>query len=236
MSGMTPELKPTVIGLGHTAPRASDRVALASSVLRRPSRTTLPLLLERMEPYQLRAIESAWAILQDPSPRRDELDDLLRRLGIGKVKRRHNAAIVYRAMYEKYDSPKLQQHRPQAAGAGPSRIDPFRSDYERRTATALTVAHVPWQHESGKFSWRDALGRFHTYTPDFELPRHRDTYIEVKGPAGADSLDGYKMRRVLQQNPRLILTVWDAKVIETLEDTPTAEMVGRLIGTYRLTA
>lgn len=118
------------------------------------------------------------------------------------------------------------------ASAGTPRSDPFRSEYERRAAAALTRLGIRWAYEPDTLTWRDARNTLHVYTPDFALLDLHDTYVEIKGPAGADAVDTLKMQRVLAWHPSVTLLLWDAAIVDYLEDVTDASA---LLGLLRTT-
>jgi hypothetical protein len=109
----------------------------------------------------------------------------------------------------------------------------YRSDWERRLATALHKLDVSFRYEPVQLDYRDGVGGWHTYTPDFALDRWPKVYIEVKGPAGPSSDATWKMALVLMRHP-VTLLLWDAAVIETIEDMETADQLSPLRATTRI--
>jgi Phage endonuclease I len=127
----------------------------------------------------------------------------------------------------------VQRHVPEKATPTVLRKDPYRSDYERRLAAALTRLGIRFAYERARFSYQDARGGHHTYTPDFALTDLHQTYVEVKGAHGADNADNLKMWHVLRQNA-ITLLLWDAAIIEMVEDMQHASEVAGLLVSTRL--
>lgn len=113
--------------------------------------------------------------------------------------------------------------------------DRFKSNWERRLAASLTRLRVSWSYESDRFPYVDNRGQRRTYTPDFKLRDLHQTFVEVKGIHGADNADNLKMWLVLRQNP-ITLLLWDASVIEMVEDMKTAAEVEGMLRSTRLVA
>lgn len=134
----------------------------------------------------------------------------------------------YKDRYISKDGPDLREHGLRhspivLAAAGSPRV--YRSQWERRTAEALTRLGVRWDYESDVFDWRSPRNTSHRYTPDFRLLDFSDTYVEVKGPGGADAPDTIKMRCVREQHPYMTLLLWDPFAIEYLEDATDPQAV-----------
>lgn len=113
--------------------------------------------------------------------------------------------------------------------------DRFKSSWERRLAAALTRLKVRWTYEPDRLPYIDHRGHGHSYTPDFRLDDLHRTYVEVKGIHGADNADNLKMWHVLRQNA-VTLLLWDAAIIEMVEDMQRAEEVEGLLSSTRLAA
>lgn len=112
----------------------------------------------------------------------------------------------------------------------------FRSQWEERTAAALTRLGIRWAYEQRAFDWVDSGGRWHRYTPDFELLDLHMTFAEVKGPAGAYGDDQFKMAQVLDSHRYLTLLLWDADTVEALEDMDSSAQFISFLTTTKLAA
>lgn len=132
-----------------------------------------------------------------------------------------------------------RQSPPYVAAAGTPGflgIDYFRSDWEARLSKALTRLGINWTYEPEWFGWRDNRGTQHRYTPDFRLDDLALTFIEVKGINGPDEQDSWKMARVLANYPNMTLLLWDASVVEFIEDMAQPSQVLGLLRTTKLAA
>ena len=115
------------------------------------------------------------------------------------------------------------------AAAGKPDTDRFRSQWERRLAAALDRLGIRWDYESDWFYYRDWTGRQRRYIPDFRLVDFANTFVEVKGPSGADAGDQAKMATVQRTYPKLTLLLWDAETIQYIEDLQErADLIGLL--------
>lgn len=112
----------------------------------------------------------------------------------------------------------------------------FRSPWERRLAAALDRIGIKWAYEPDYFNYHDGGHIVRRYTPDFRLDDFRNTYVEVKGPKGSDAGDDWKMRRVLTVYPKLVLLLWDAALVEYIEDVPDASYIVGLLERTRMAA
>lgn len=132
-----------------------------------------------------------------------------------------------------------RQSRPQLATPGqpvPEGEPVYRSKWELSVARSLTRLGIAFSYECESFTYPGRDHRTHRYTPDFRLDDFTDTFVEVKGPNGPDSVDELKMQRVLKRHPRLTLLLWDADVVEFIEDIAEPMFVVQLITTTRLAA
>lgn len=156
---------------------------------------------------------------------RDDLKNLIRALHAEASVRSQSNAVGLR-----------QQPEYTAAAGEPFTGIKFRSPWERRLAAALDRVGVKWSYEPDWFTYPDGTGRWRRYTPDFRLDDLHNTYVEVKGPSGADAGDSWKMQRVIRNYPALTLLLWDAGTIEYIEDLADATQVLGLLTTTRLAA
>lgn len=125
-------------------------------------------------------------------------------------------------------------------GATPGRPDmgepQYRSQWEKRAAKALDRIGLRYSYECERFVYQGALGRYHRYTPDFRLDDFTNVFVEIKGWEGPDSVDELKMQRVIRRYPKLTLLLWDADIVEYVEDVPDASYIVPLLTTTRLAA
>lgn len=192
-------------------------------------------------PYKLR--RDAWCrkvrpILGNRVPPDDELAALFIRLGM-ETRLVDGVAAYYR--YRMDDGPRLDIRGTSGYTATPGTPnltgeERYRSSWERSVAASLTRLGIAFSYECESFAYPGRDHRIHRYTPDFRLDDFKDTFVEVKGRAGPDAADTIKMQRVLRRYPRLTLLLWDADVVEFIEDISEPMFVVQLITTTRLAA
>ena len=185
-----------------------------------------------------RLVEELWVLLgHNPRPAESELEHALTHLGfyVEARLRRSQLRRRYRRRYgEMADAPRLSTHPIELAAAGkPDGPRRFRSVYERRTAEALTRLGVRWEFEPEHLAYRDWKGRHRWYIPDFALVDFHRTFVEVKGPSGANAGDEAKMRAVLAAHPYLTLLLWDAALVDYVEDIDDPAFLIGLLRTTR---
>lgn len=198
---------------------------------------------------RLEAVKGAYRLLGfRAKPSDEELDWALAQAGIlrSRSPRRSepgdNDWYRCRKMYfQRYSGENdLQQHSLRtraivlATPGTPDRPDKFRSQWERRLASALDRLGIRWDYESDWFYYRDWRGQQRRYIPDFQLVDFTNTFVEVKGPSGPDEADRIKMQRVLITYPKLTLVLWDASLVEYIEDLQEKSAVIGLLQTTDL--
>lgn len=187
------------------------------------------------EPYARRAVAGVVdARARDTRTVNDELE----RVMCPPHLRRDARQIVWDALDVRENVPTLalNRHVPQrATPAAPTKGTPYRSTYEMRLAAAFDRLGVRYTYETAVFDYQDHTGRWHTYRPDFVLRDLHMTFVEVKGPSGADIDARIKMRQVLRRHAMTLL-LWDARVIDMVEDMQHASELMGLLRTTKLVA
>lgn len=176
-------------------------------------------------------------------PAADTLDVAISTIAPADTQAHHERLVKeYRQRYGEDDETLRNMSRVRrphliAAAGRPEIYGPaFRSQWERRLSLALTRLGIRWDYEPDQFHYRDWNNRGRRYTPDFRLIDFKDTYVEVKGPAGADAADQDKMAKVVRAYPNMTLLLWDADRVEYIEDVDDPMVVVGLLRTTRLNA
>lgn len=165
----------------------------------------------------------------------EEVDQMLRLVGCPKWLRGTARRAIMVGWNVRAEAPTVQRQSSFRSPPAIIRDDRYRSDYERRLAAALTRLGIRFLYESATFDYRDARGGWHNYTPDFTLVDLHATFVEVKGIRGAASDARVKMWHVLRKHS-ITLLLWDAPIIEMVEDMQSASEVVGLLDSTRLAA
>jgi hypothetical protein len=178
-----------------------------------------------------RWLAAPWASVVDLA---DASEDM-KLLRCPKPLRSHVKALIIQRHQMPRHNLGVQRSVPVMATPAVLHADKYRSSYERRLAAAFDRLGIRYQYETAHLDYRDSTGRWHVYTPDFTLPDLPMTFVEVKGLNGAGTSDSMKMRWVLQRHP-IRLLLWDARIIDMVEDMQSANEVMGLLRSTRLAA